>query len=94
MRDFYQKFPMWNAVRTDLSWTHYRTLLRVEIVRDPVVLEFLGLPNADTLDDCIPKNPCKIYAFFSATLQSKNSILHVIGRTLPFSDPGIADRNR
>ncbi|MEH6352159.1 PDDEXK nuclease domain-containing protein [Pseudomonas sp. 3JA] len=109
MRDFYQKFPIWNAVRTELSWTHYRTLLRVEndnarhwymnevaiqnwstralerqigtfyyerllasrdrpaveqealvnlkelnlgprdIVRDPVVLEFLGLPNAGTL---------------------------------------------
>ncbi|SDB21072.1 hypothetical protein SAMN03159290_01571 [Pseudomonas sp. NFACC13-1] len=65
-----------------------------DIVRDPVVLEFLRLPNAGTLDDCIPQNPCKIYAFFSATLQSKNSILHVIGRTLPFSDPGIAERNR
>ncbi|UVM61801.1 YhcG family protein [Pseudomonas sp. B21-010] len=109
MRDFYQKFPIWNAVRTELSWTHYRTLLRVEhdtarhwymnevaiqnwstralerqigsfyyerllasrdrpaveqeaitrikemnlgprdIVRDPVVLEFLGLPNAGSL---------------------------------------------
>lgn len=109
MRDFYQKFPIWNAVRTELSWTHYRTLLRVEhdnarhwymnevviqnwstralehqigtfyyerllasrdrpavkqeaianlktldlgprdIIRDPVVLEFLGLPNAGTL---------------------------------------------
>lgn len=22
MRDFYQKFPIWNAVRTELSWTH------------------------------------------------------------------------
>jgi hypothetical protein len=30
MRDFYQTFPIWNAVRTELSWTHYRTLLRVE----------------------------------------------------------------
>ncbi|AXP06530.1 DUF1016 domain-containing protein [Pseudomonas fluorescens] len=109
MRDFYQKFPIWNAVRTELSWTHYRTLLRVEhdtarhwymnevaiqnwstralerqigtfyyerllasrdrpaveqeaaanlekldfgprdIVRDPVVLEFLGLPNTGML---------------------------------------------
>lgn len=109
MRDFYQTFPIWNAVRTELSWTHYRTLLRVEnnnarqwymnetatlnwstralerqiatlyyerllaskdrplveqeaatnlqplnkspreFVRDPVVLEFLGLPNAGTL---------------------------------------------
>jgi predicted nuclease of restriction endonuclease-like (RecB) superfamily len=30
MRAFYQIFPIWNAVRTELSWTHYRNLLRVE----------------------------------------------------------------
>lgn len=30
MRGFYQCFPIWNAVRTELSWTHYRALLRVE----------------------------------------------------------------
>lgn len=30
MRAFYQQFPIWNAVRTELSWTHYRTLLKVE----------------------------------------------------------------
>lgn len=23
MRGFYQCFPIWNAVRTELSWTHY-----------------------------------------------------------------------
>lgn len=109
MRDFYLKFSIWNAVRTELSWTHYRTLLRVghdntrhwymneaatqnwstralerqigtfyyerllasrdrpaveqeaathleqlafgprDIVRDPVVLEFLGMPNTGRL---------------------------------------------
>jgi len=109
MRGFYQYFPIWNAVRTELSWTHYRTLLRVEseiarrwymheaanqnwttralerqigtlyyerllasrdreavqneatahidthgtnpraFVRDPVLLEFLGLPNGGIL---------------------------------------------
>jgi predicted nuclease of restriction endonuclease-like (RecB) superfamily len=109
MRGFYQAFPIWDAVRTELSWTHYRTLLRVdgeaarqwymreavtqnwstralerqigtlyyerllasqdpaaveaeagaklstldnsprEFVRDPVLLEFLGLPNAGEL---------------------------------------------
>lgn len=106
MRGFYSFFPIWDAVRTELSWTHYRTLLRIEndaarhwymnetatqnwttralerqigtlyyerllssqdraaveneasaniqaiasspreFVRDPVLLEFLGLPNA------------------------------------------------
>jgi predicted nuclease of restriction endonuclease-like (RecB) superfamily len=30
MRQFYVLFPNWNAVRTDLSWTHYRLLLKVE----------------------------------------------------------------
>jgi predicted nuclease of restriction endonuclease-like (RecB) superfamily len=29
MRLFYQQFPIWNAVRTELSWTHYRLLLRI-----------------------------------------------------------------
>ncbi len=109
MRAFFQAFPIWNAVRSELSWTHYRTLLRVEdsrardwyiaeaatqnwssralerqistlyyerllasknrqpvrveatktiaaeekdpreFVRDPVLLEFLGLPNTGQL---------------------------------------------
>lgn len=30
MRGFFLAFPIWNAVRTELSWTHYRTLLRVD----------------------------------------------------------------
>lgn len=30
MRGFYLAFPIWNSVRTELSWTHYRNLLRVE----------------------------------------------------------------
>ncbi len=30
MRKFYLLFPIWNAVRTELTWTHYRSLLRVE----------------------------------------------------------------
>ena len=29
MRKFYQSFPNWNAVRTELSWTHYRALIRI-----------------------------------------------------------------
>ena len=30
MRSFYQCFPIWNAVRSELTWTHYRILSRVE----------------------------------------------------------------
>ncbi len=30
MRDFYLKFPNMNALRSELSWTHYRLLLKVE----------------------------------------------------------------
>ena len=29
MRQFYTVFPIWNAVRSKLSWTHYRLLLKV-----------------------------------------------------------------
>jgi predicted nuclease of restriction endonuclease-like (RecB) superfamily len=30
MRDFFVKFPILNALRSELSWTHYRLLLKVE----------------------------------------------------------------
>ena len=30
MRAFYRAFPKWNAVRSELTWTHNRILLRVE----------------------------------------------------------------
>ena len=30
MRQFYQSFPKRNAVRAELSWTHYHPLLRIE----------------------------------------------------------------
>ncbi len=30
MRQFYLSFPIWNTVRPELTWTHYRTLMRVE----------------------------------------------------------------
>ena len=30
MRTFYLTFPKWNAVRSELSWTHYRILIQVE----------------------------------------------------------------
>jgi predicted nuclease of restriction endonuclease-like (RecB) superfamily len=73
MRLFYQAFPIRDALRHELNWTHYRTLLRVEsdsarlwymneargnlapsqtprdFVRDPVMLEFLGLPGVGRL---------------------------------------------
>lgn len=30
MRKFYQVFPNGNAVRTELTWTHYRTLIKID----------------------------------------------------------------
>lgn len=33
MRAFFQNFPIWDALRSELSWTHYRLLLRVDDVR-------------------------------------------------------------
>lgn len=29
MRSFYLSYPKWNAVRSELSWTHYRILVRI-----------------------------------------------------------------
>ena len=29
MRQFYLAYPNWSAVRTELTWTHYRTLMRL-----------------------------------------------------------------
>ena len=103
MRAFFQAFPIWNALRSELSWTHYRLLQRVgspqarlwymqeaaeqnwssrvlerqigtlsyerllssgnaaispeqavqvsprDFIRDPVMLEFLGLPETGKL---------------------------------------------
>lgn len=31
MRAFYNAFPIWYAVRTELSWTHYRMLSRLDL---------------------------------------------------------------
>jgi len=33
MRAFFLGFPNWNALRSELSWTHYRLLLRVDDTR-------------------------------------------------------------
>ncbi len=33
MRAFFLGFPIWNALRSELSWTHYRLLLRVDNAR-------------------------------------------------------------
>ena len=30
MRAFYQAFPIWNALRTELSWSYYRISSRVQ----------------------------------------------------------------
>lgn len=37
MKRFYLAFPILNAVRSELSWTHYRTLIRIE---DPKAREW------------------------------------------------------
>jgi hypothetical protein len=30
MRAFYKAFPIWDALRTELSWTHYRLISRLD----------------------------------------------------------------
>ena len=41
MRAFYLTFQKWNAVRTELSWTHYRVLIRLDnpMAREWYVIE-------------------------------------------------------
>jgi len=52
MRAFYSAFPIWNAVRTELSWTHYRIISRIENqqLRNQYMLESIsGHWNTRTL---------------------------------------------
>ena len=35
MRDFYRTFPKVNALRSELTWTHYRLLLKLEKIQAP-----------------------------------------------------------
>ncbi len=61
MRQFYREFSKWNAVRSELSWTHYRILLKIEkskevmqsgnIIKDPFVLEFLDVKENKNLSE-------------------------------------------
>ena len=30
LRQFYLMYPIWDSVRPELTWTHYRTLIRIE----------------------------------------------------------------
>jgi len=48
MRDFYLTFPKVNALRSELTWTHYRLLLKVEKeeARNFYMLEFLDLKES------------------------------------------------
>ena len=54
MRTFFQDFPIWNAVRTELSWTHYRTsVVRYSVLHENEQLFAskykLVLPSEDEL---------------------------------------------
>jgi len=44
MKDFYNKYPKMNSLRSELTWTHYRLLLRVENsnARDFYVIETIN----------------------------------------------------
>lgn len=41
MRQFYLMYPIWDSVRPELTWTHYRTLIRIEQqhIRDFYMIE-------------------------------------------------------
>ena len=49
MKKFYESYPSGQTLPDHLSWSHYCELLSVkpeDIIRNPYVLEFLGLPDA------------------------------------------------
>nr|WP_027872402.1 DUF1016 N-terminal domain-containing protein [[Eubacterium] cellulosolvens] len=50
MRQLYSTFQNANALRSELSWTHYRSLMRVE----DEVTRYFYLPQADLriIEDC------------------------------------------
>ena len=45
MRQFYTVYPIWNAVSSKLSWTHYRFLIRMD---DPVKRSFYEIECANS----------------------------------------------
>ncbi len=46
IRQFYTTFPKWNAVRSELSWTHYRLLIKIDNQEE----------RNFYLDECIAEN--------------------------------------
>ena len=62
MRQFYLQFPILHAVRAELTWTHYRSLIRVE---NPKVREIYMNEAADNqwstrfLDQQVDKHSCE-----------------------------------
>jgi len=45
MRQFFQTYPNWNAVRSELSWTHYRLLMRHD---DPQKRSFYEIESVNS----------------------------------------------
>ncbi|MDO9523475.1 MAG: PDDEXK nuclease domain-containing protein [Methanocorpusculum sp.] len=82
MRQFYVMFPKQDALRLELSWTHYRLLMRVENEK----------ARAFYLDECVKANwstrqlERQITTFFYERLlvsKDKDGIKEEIGRTEP-----------
>jgi len=82
MRLFYLTFPIRDAVRHELSWTHYRLIMRVENEK----------ARAFYLDECVKENwstrqlERQITTFFYERLlvsKDKNGVKEEIGRTEP-----------
>ncbi|NLC91812.1 MAG: DUF1016 domain-containing protein, partial [Methanocorpusculum parvum] len=80
MRQFFLLFPMRNALRSELSWTHYRLIMRVENEK----------ARAFYLDECVRENwstrqlERQITTFFYERLlvsKDKNGVKMEVGRT-------------
>lgn len=53
MKQFYLSFPKVNALRSELSWTHYRLLLKVENEKGrEFYITLSAIPSLRTVDMC------------------------------------------
>jgi DNA-directed RNA polymerase subunit N (RpoN/RPB10) len=62
MRQFYIQFPILHAVRAELSWTHYRSLIRIENPKAREVYMNEAADNAWStrfLDEQVDKHYCE-----------------------------------
>ncbi|MEE4355866.1 MAG: DUF1016 N-terminal domain-containing protein [Desulfococcaceae bacterium] len=57
MRQFYLTFPIMNALRSQLSWTHYRLLMKISRSKSFPRIRFYGCPGVQKVYFCTAASP-------------------------------------